>query len=254
MAKIKKIDLRKIINPPAIEVVLDIRLAEEEGLSPENFTILDKAFNRRFSKKDPLAFFEGTLDHGKGEIISSKHGTYGFVYKNENGNELTQFRLNGFSYHSLKYYPLWPEFLKNAFYVWKKYKACRKNHEFVRLGLRYINLIKIPKSTKKLSEYFDVNINFPSDNSKIGNVKQFQYRYFSDFSDTNCSSIVNFVQQPVSTTDEYKNFILDIDIIMKELPNKINDDILKGLFEKMRKIKNEVFKAHLTNKTLEMFK
>jgi uncharacterized protein (TIGR04255 family) len=248
MAKSKKISLAELRNPPAIEVVFDICLSEQENLSAQDFIISEKKFSSRFSKKDEIRFFENTI---KEEQFSSRHGIHGIAYKNENGKELTQFRLDGFSYHSLKDYPLWPNFLDNALYTWKKYKKCRTELKPIRLGLRYINLIKIPKSCDNVSDYFEVGISLPQ--KGVGNIKQYQYRYASDFTKNNCSSVVNFVQQPFSKTDEHKSFILDIDIHMKELPENPNDDTLKSYFEEMRKIKNEVFESHLTNNALRIF-
>ncbi len=247
MTKRKKIDLSDLKNPPAIEVVFDIRLDEEEGLSAQNFNIAEKNFNERFSKKDDIRFFEAMVGENQS---SSRYGIHGIEYKNDNGKELARFNLDGFSYHSLKDYPLWGKFLKNAIYTWKKYKKCRNKHVIKRLGLRYINLIKIPKSCSNLNDYFDVDIQFPK--SDVGQIKQYQYRYASDFGD-NCGGVINFVQQPISATDQHKSFILDIDIYIGELSDELNDAKLEGYFEKMRSIKNKVFEAHLTDKTLENF-
>lgn len=251
MPRKKNKDIEVLRNPPIIEGVLDIQLSEEGGLLAEKFDISDKVFNKRFSKKERVAFFESQIEFKK-EQVSNRHGVVGFVYKNENNQELTQFKLDGFSYHNLKAYPGWPVFFENAMYAWQKYKKCRKKHEIIRLGLRFINLITIPKSCEQLSDYFAVDMHFPA-NGKLGDVKQFQYRYVADFPDIGCDSTVNFVQQPISTSDDGKIFILDIDISMKELPENMNNVTLEKCFGKMRQVKNRVFFNHLTDKTVEMF-
>lgn len=253
MNKITNNTLENIKNPPAIEVVFEILLAEEEGLSAVNFAISDKDFNKRFAKKSDITFhqFENV---DKNEQITSKYGTLGIIYTNANNKELTQFRLNGFSYNSLGEYPKWQDFIINAMCAWNKYKECRKKHEAVKFGLRFINLIKIPKICENLSEYFSIGINFSDKQNEIGGIIQSQYRYLSKFPDSDYSSIVNFIQQPVVSGDNYKNFIFDIDVVMENLPKIIDDDTIMKHFEEMRDLKNRVFTSHLTNKAMEMYK
>ncbi|MEK6746225.1 MAG: TIGR04255 family protein [Pseudomonadota bacterium] len=240
--------LDDIKKPPAIEAVFEIILEEEEDLSVDNLSITDNAFNSRFAKKGQLSRFQGIIEDNQ---LLSKQIPFGIMYSSTNETELTQFRLNGFSYNNLGDYPGGDEFIKNAIYVWDQYRNCRKKIIASRMGLRFINIIKIPKSAK-LTEYFSVNMNFPDNIDKIGKISQFQYRYMFDFFDSKYESIVNFVQQP--NDDEYKNFILDIDIIRKELPEDIHNDIIRECFKEMREVKNSVFCTHLTTKALEMYK
>lgn len=249
----KKKDKLELKNPPAIEVVFDIQFAEEEGLSTDNFKVSGKAFNKRFSAKDGLNFFESQIDQKKNKV-SNCHMPYGIVYKNEDNRELTQFRLNGFSYHNLKDYTGWSNFIDNAMHVLNIYNKCRTAHEYKRLGLRFINLIKIPKSCNDLSKYFSINLNLSTNKNSIGNVTLFRYTYLSEIQKFNCTSTVNFIQQPSSTIEEYKSFILDIDVAITDFKPTINDATLRENFENMRKAKNEIFRSHLTTKAIEMFK
>lgn len=244
-------ELKTLKNPPIVEAVIDIQM-EEEGLPIEKLQNTTKAFNKRFLIKNEITILKNHFE--KGRFSKTHHGVHGIIHKNANNKELTQFRLDGFSYNSLNDYPGWDRFFESAMFAWKEYVKKRKTRKILRLGLRFINLIKIPKSDE-LSLFFKTGLNLPLHDTTIGNIKLFQYRYFSEFPESNCNSIVNFIQQPISTTDDKKNFILDIDVAMKELPDELdNDAILAEHFKKMRSIKNPIFQAHLTDKLIETYK
>lgn len=239
--------LQTLKNPPVIEAVIEIQLQEEQGLSIDGLAASTEEFTKRFSKKDDINFLK---NHIKDDAVSSEHGISGIIYKNSNNKELTQFRLDGFSYNNLEDYPGWESFFDSAMFAWSEYIKQRPNVDILRLGLRFINLIKIPKSDD-VNLFFRARLNLPSDDKVIGKVASSQYRYFSDFPESNCSSIVNFIEQPVSTGDDKKSFILDIDVVMQ---SNVDKESLIKCFQDMRAIKNSIFKAHLTEKLIGDYK
>ena len=251
MAKTKYESLK---NPPAIEAVLDITTTEIAGTDIKELQSKNNVFKRHFPKMEQIHLFEGSIasavEAGAKHQITYRDKPLGFTYKSEDEKEVAQFRVNGFSYNRLQPYPGWEEFVKAGTEQWEMYKKVRKkNLEIQRIGLRFINLIKM--NGDNIADHFNIQLSFP-EKTKLTKPKQFQYRYMVEFEALECLGIVNFAL--ADSNEAEKNYVLDIDIIKQATNKPIEEKQILVYLEQMREAKNTIFFETLTTKTVKVYK
>jgi len=238
----KKTKLEALSNPPIIEAVFEISTTELKESKIEKLSLKEKKFRAQFPKEDKIQLFEGTMTPAKKEAFFNNHQA-GFSYESKDEKDILQFRTNGFSYHRLQPYSHWEDFINTALTYWEKYKNLRDDIEVTKLGLRFINVIKL--NGENSNKYLKIDLSFPSE---IKKPKQLQYRYISEFPDLESIAIVNLIQT--------ENIVLDINIIKNTNLNQnvITKELLKNSFEQMREAKNVVFFKTLTPQALENYR
>lgn len=243
----KKKTFPNLSNPPAIEAVLDITTNEISDTQKLDYR--KREFKKRFPRKEQILLFESSLQGAEKSMrIVNKNRTLGFAYKSEDEKEISQFRLNGFSYNRLPPYLGWEAFVDKALENWETYRSIRKRLEIKRIGLRFINIIKVPGSDPTISEYFNVGI---TSKTLIGKIKQYKYQYIRDFDD-DLIAIVNFGQ--IEIQDDETSFIFDIDVIKQTSDLSPETNNVAEYLKAMRQAKNTVFFENLTDKALEPYK
>lgn len=235
---------------PAIEAVLDITTDEISSDQLAQFENLEKSFLKKFPNRKTLHFFETSLEVGPQQNINYKNRAVGFVYRTTNEKEISQFRLNGFSYNHLEPYPGWKKFIDAALKNWRIYKKTRKAIQIKRVGLRFINIIKVPNDAD-LSDYLKTILSSKK-KGDLGKLKHFQYRYIRELDEFGSIAIINLAQNEVS--EKETSFLFDIDVIRQEFPKGLEDKQILVYLEEMRSVKNTIFFDTLTNKALDRYR
>ncbi len=234
-------------NPPAIEAVLDITTNEISDTKKLDYK--KREFKSKFPRKEQILLFETSFHEAQQRTqIINKNRHLGFAYKSEDEKEISQFRLNGFSYSRLSPYLGWDAFIEKALENWVTYRSIRKKLEIKRIGLRFINIIRVPDGDPVMPEYFNVGI---TSETGLGKIKQYKYQYIRDFDD-GLIAIVNFGQTEIR--DNEISFVFDIDVIQQASTNTLNADGIASYLTAMREAKNTIFFENLTEKALEPYK
>lgn len=231
-------------NPPILEAVFDISFTHSKN------TINDlKSSNELFIKDFPntkeLSKIEGTINFSPESRTSSNHTKtlIGFSLSEEKEQSLIQRRINGFSFHKLKDYCGGDNFIKDAIKYWNINSQTLGNDLlFNRVGLRFINLIKIDKNP--IDESFSISI---SKANQIGTLTKIAYNYSLDL-ENNYNATINLY--PTSSNE----YILDIDIF-KTLDSKIlQKNKIEEYFNFMRIKKNLIFSKTLQQSIHKKYK
>lgn len=247
----KKRKFDHLKNPPAIESVLDITTDEITDDNIQLLHVKNGALRKKFPGEEQIHLYEHSVIMGKNQQMTHTSRPLGYRYKSEDQKEIAQFRPNGFSYNRLQPYPGWKTFIKTGIETWDFYKKIRKTFDIKRIGLRFINVIKLPDENIDLSKLFKVSITSQL-KSGLGHIKQFQYRYVREFEEIDCIAIVNFVQN--ATNQGQLSFVLDIDVIKQAQAKGLDETIISTYLENMRQAKNAIFFDTLTPKVLENYK
>jgi len=234
-------------NPPAIEAVLDI--TTNEITDTKKLDYKNKGFKKKFPCKEQIMLFESSFQEAKERMqIINKNRHLGFAYKSGDEKEISQFRLNGFSYSRLSPYLGWEAFVEKALENWETYCSIRKTLEIKRIGLRFINIIQVPCGHPVMSEYFNVGI---TSETELGKIKQYKYQYIRDFDD-DLIAIVNFGQTEI--LDNEMSFVFDIDVIKQSSATLLEANNVSEHLRTMRQAKNTIFFGNLTEKALQPYK
>lgn len=237
----------KLARPPVIEAVIDF------ATTPITLSELDELFipliNDSFPQREVIHSFEAEINVGEATSSSFRNHFLGYMFKAEDKQIVLQSRLNGFGFSVLQPYSDWNAFLDQAMTWWNVYKTARPKAEIVRLGLRYINSIKLPNGLKA-ADAFDLCVSFP-DESSVGEVKAFSYNYSTENRELGAGINVHFLQQGAIGADP--SYILDIDVMRPMSDASLSDDQIVETLASLREIKNSIFFGTLNPRLLETF-
>jgi uncharacterized protein (TIGR04255 family) len=239
-------------NPPAIEAVFDIAVYDDGIIDAGKFLGEDARLKKNLPDRNQLNSFHGSFQLG-GAVSQPHNRPIGFVYKSEDGRQLAQFRVNGFSYNRLAPYKGWSDFLASALSYWETYKKMHPDLKITRLGLRFINVINVQAKTKE-TNFFKISLKMPP-KSDLGKITELNYRYVTEFEDLGCMAHVQFGRTGSSGSAIGQNsFVFDIDVYKANLAPSTDEKTIKKHFSKMREAKNSIFFSTLTDKMLEEFR
>jgi len=238
-------DYKNLNRPPAMEVVFEVLFSDENNGNIEGLCVETPDFKERFPNRNELFLFEAKL--GSQENSTSKSSLIGFSY--DNGEELSQFRQDGFSYNKLGNYPGWDQFIKNAIDVYQHYPFQSENIK--RCGLRFINVIEIEKYNGVPKDYFNVFLE-ADESASISDIDKYMFKYSCIDEKQDCQINVNFRLSDISKSLEAK-FILDIDVLKTSVDSVQKIEDLVDIFTTMRNSKNRIFFSFLKKKVLEYY-
>ncbi|MBZ8181379.1 TIGR04255 family protein [Oscillatoria salina] len=273
-------------NPPIIESIIDIRvnLTKDTALSdfvkiheniisefPERRITMNLtgnfAINLEKFKIDNLDVLDVTKDLVTEKIeeteqnnipeylnFSSANKQDGFLFISNDKKRFLEVGLNGFTFSRIAPYTNWSDFYSEAFELWNQYIHITKSGEITRLGLRYINRIKIPfEPPVNLGDYLRIIPEIPNDVSVVLSEYFMKLVLF----DTNYPKSQAILTQAVEEGNEKDiiPLILDIDVFQKKKTNLVDTSKIKKIFqEELREFRNKVFFGSITERTKELFR
>jgi uncharacterized protein (TIGR04255 family) len=175
----------------------------------------------------------------------------GFRMTRAKEDRVLQVRNELFAYSHMPPYTEWAQFRREAHGYWEKFRAVKRGVKFTRCGLRYINRIDIPSGRVEVEDYFSLYPEVPksmphSDTS--GMHLQLQVPQ----PDIECmANIVQAGVQPVKP--DHVSVLFDIDLFRTNIEDW-DDSKLWDYFDTMRKRKNEIFEACITERTRSLFR
>ena len=241
-------------NAPITEALIDIRTHLPETITADTIVSLHDKIKKEYPTQEERRAWQGKIELGKSEkmaAVTQSLGTDGYFFRSEDGRNVVQYRLDGFSFSRLKPYTDWESVYSEAMKLWALYRDHLKPLEITRIALRNINLIHIPFKTFKLEDYLVAPPAMPEGLGEVV-VLQFLNRIVFEYSQDATKVVVTQASQPQSDPGSAA-IILDIDAFreVKLAPFDQNIDIL---FRKLRTIKNDVFSKLVTEEAKKLFR
>lgn len=174
-------------------------------------------------------------------------GLRGILLRSQDGLDIVQCRLDGFTYNRLKPYTQWEAILPKALAAWEKFVEITAPTAVSRVAVRYINHIPIPGTYQDAIASVTSGLQLPQEFS--GSLKH--YRFNAQLSHADGQMNVHLVQAiEADLARDTCTVLLDIDAYRaSEADLPLDAAGLTREFEKLRSYKNEIFFAALTETT-----
>ena len=239
-------------NAPIREALIDIRVELPENLTAEVFSMLAKEHQGDFPSQGKARRFKAGFefrDDGKAIAHAAHDASFeGVRLSNENGNEIVQFRTDGFTFNKLKPYTSWDDIYPRAMKFWESYRD--KTHPLAvsRLAVRYINSMRFPGRIEELRDYLVLPPTSPT--AGPSDLKSFlNHQVLFD----KVSGIsVNFVQASQGADSKAVTVLMDIDAYKTGSFGE-DEKQSQNLFLALREMKNRIFFGSIKEKAKELF-
>jgi uncharacterized protein (TIGR04255 family) len=237
-----------LARAPIVEAVIDFRVLRQDQVSSKTFEGLGPSIGEQYSQKSEMQSIEGRFgfENGKPVNPSSVQATVGWLYRTK--TELAQFRMDGFTFSKVEQYTTWNQVFGEANRLWKIYVDAAKPKRLSRVAVRYINRMRLTASTD-LRQYLEAPPYLPEPIPQV--VREFLSRIVVEDATRGASAVIVQALEPRLDPSSV-SVVLDIDA-SRNVDSKPDDPDLPGIFEQLRRLKNDIFFASITEKTAEMY-
>ena len=236
-------------NAPITEALIDIRVELPASVTPSKLESMHSQVNDRYPGKGSRVYMEGEFSAGQQVGAVAKQKLMGFGFNSEDGRQLCQARLDGFTFSRLKPYGTWLELRTEARRLWDIYRSITKPTKINRIAVRYVNQIDIPIANIDYKDYFrttpEVSPDLPQGLSGFFMQLQFPQPDFGGMLILNQTAIA-------PATPDSHSVILDLDVFKQESAD-ISDADVWNLLEILRQRKNDFFEGCITDRTRQLF-
>lgn len=236
----------QLSRPPLREAIIDLHLREElpitlvEGL--RSLTVPDFSTGTEI-KFGTFQFALGTPSHAS----VTRDEVQGIRFEALDGSKVLQYRRNGMTLSILKNYVSWEPFLSAARELWTRFLGISGPVTVTRLGVRYINAIEVPLGAD-FDDYLEAAPRIPSKLPQV--LSSFFQRMVIPFRDISAYAIMTQALEPPTETG--LPTVIDIDAVADCSIAGAGPEIWERV-SILRDIKNLVFFASVTPKTLEAY-
>jgi uncharacterized protein (TIGR04255 family) len=241
---------RHYTKAPITEALIDLRVELPEGTGlAELLKIHDGLAASYPTKKDRIvAEVQGQIGI-QGAAASARSKRVGYLFASTDEKQVFQARLDGFTMSRLAPYESWEPFRDEARRLWDVYRAVAKPTRVTRLAVRYINRLDLPLPVDELKDYLrtfpEVSSDLPQDIAGYFMQLRIPQEDIRSLLLIN-QAIIDPAKQGVASV------VLDIDVFrVDDLPADENG--VWDFFEVLRRRKNDVFEACITDPTRELF-
>ncbi len=236
-------------NAPIVEAIIDFRVLPRADIGAEAFAEIASAIGYPYIRTNLLQSVEARfgLNHGEWTGSPPIQSAIGWVYTKDGA--VGQFRVDGFTFSKLEPYTDWKQVFSEALRLWQVYFQIARPLEVSRLAVRYINRLKVPGPTN-LGLYLEAPPLLPPPIPQT--LREFLSRVVVEDNVSNTSAVL--VQALEASLDpSVIPLYLDIDAFRRvSLPHP-TDPSLSEMFEQLRSLKNRIFFASVTERTVEMY-
>jgi len=240
---------------PIVEAVIEIRARATKSLEETSLRTAIEPTLAGYVFLDSLREFhsEVKVEGGKPPIQKvSDAGWKGVRFRSSDEKHIAQFNRDGFVFSRLEPYLTWEELESEGKRLWNIYRDFAQPVEIQRLGLRFINRIKLPPGERLFEDYIQ-----PAPSSPDGLELPFHGFMHKDTlgvpGHPYAINVIRTIQQVNGGVDGGVALIVDIDVFTTQGFDLDNLVLQRRLLE-MRWLKNKVFFGSITAKALEMFR
>ena len=237
-------------NPPIIEAVIDWRVQNRPDLTLDSLLEVHHKLQADFPDVRVLKRGDVQLQMGESIHESKSISTRGYGFVSEGGEQMCQFRLDGFSFHRLRPYSDWDSVFGAADALWNIYRDNVSPSSVTRIALRYINQIEVPGPPVVMNDFFTVSPAIIPNVS--GPVSSFLSRVQMLDAKTRNTATVTFASER-SEKEGLEPVILDIDVFRQKEIDPSDSPAMDKIFADLRELKNRIFESSITDRTRELF-
>lgn len=234
---------------PITEALIDIR-TEASQLQFEDLNAI-KLLLPDYPKEETRNLNEIRFELGPEARTAAHQRPWALIVRNEENNQVGQFRLDGFTFSRLEPYETWERLSSEAKRLWGIYRDVVGAQKIVRVAVRYINLLKLPGNWVEPEKYLNVFPQIPQSLPKdLSNYGPFGMSLPMGQPDLKGVLVIN-ERNAVFADPRIVPIILDFDLYV-DSPSVNNEEELWAFFERLRERKNLYFEACITDKTREL--
>jgi uncharacterized protein (TIGR04255 family) len=238
-----------LARAPIAEAVIDFRVLRREGTVADQFISLTSRIGQQYSRASQMQSVQAQFGIASGTPVGPTQvhsGAIGWLYQAPGA--IAQFRVDGFTFNKLEPYTTWEEVFGEARRLWSIYVQVARPLETSRVAVRYINRLRLPVPVD-LGQYLEAPPVLPPPIPQT--IREFLTRVVVNSRERNLSAIL--IQALEAQLDPAMiQLLLDIDAF-RELAVPPEDPSLTEIFEQLRALKNEIFFASVTERTVEMY-
>ncbi len=242
-------------NAPIKEAIVEFKINPLPESNLEILESLHEKIKNDYPQKRAKHRWESSMKVENERMVSStqRHiGQDGFLFQSDNNEQVVQFTLDGFTFNRLRPYPPegWPVIREEAHKLSSLFLDSISPTKIIRVGLRYINQIDIPLSNVDLTEYLTKGPDIPQDLPQA--LEQYLTRIVIPIPEFGAKAIITQAG-PQKPSPSVTSLILDIDVFSDvNLVSRDNSKIWE-IFDRLRDLKNRIFRASITPKAEELF-
>ena len=240
---------------PIVEAVIEVRARATQTLEESALRSALEPGLVGYSFLDSLREIHGEMKFEAGKLPTQKVSDVGWIgvqLRSLDGKHIAQFKRDGFVFSRLEPYLTWEQLYEESQRLWAIFKDLAQPAEIQRLGLRYINRIKLPPGELRLEDYIQPAPSSPRD-LDLPFDGFMHYDTLAVPEHPFAINLIRTVQRPTGAGDTGIALILDVDVFTTPGFNLGEGEIEPRLLE-MRWLKNKVFFGSITKKALEMFR
>jgi uncharacterized protein (TIGR04255 family) len=237
-------------KPPIVEATIELRLKE-----PVTLEIAEKASKKlavNYATNQTERELDFLFDSATGRAFNPSEHTVGFRLDSADRAEIQLVRTGLLAGIQLAPYPGWEVFCSRMKRDWGVYKKVVGVRKLGRIGVRFQNRIDVPRAFANPMRPVDFVTVLPqAPLFGISRIDAYAMTILVPFAEDNCQVRIasNLAPSPVP---DAVSLLLDIDLFTEiELPLKEVD--IWSLIDRMRRHKNTVFEACITDRTRELF-
>ncbi len=242
---------RHLSNAPITEAIVDFRVKLPQDFQVEQLSSLKEKLAGGFPTMKKLRVFETRfgLQEGKPVASTTKESEIrGLRFASEDGHNVAQFRIDGFTFSRLKPYTSWDKVFPEAHELWNLYLETASPESVTRIAVRYINRLDIPQPVTELTQYLTAPPTIPAGVPTL--LSGFLTRVVVHEEESGITA--NITQSLERDPSNRVTIILDIDVY-KGQNFETSDTGISLIFQKLREMKNRIFFSSITEQTAELF-
>lgn len=240
-----------LARAPIDEAVIDFRVLRRDDIAADHFSGLSSRIGQQYNPPSLMQSVQARfgIEGGRAVAPTQVEAAVGWLYQSQTQGAVAQFRVDGFTFSKLKPYSTWEEVFGEARRLWNVYIQVAQPRLLSRLAVRYINRLRLP-APADLGGYLSAPPVLPQPIPQ--RMRAFLTRVAVDAPERNLSAIL--IQASETPLDDSSTIqvLLDIDAF-REVALPAEDPSLSEVFEQLRALKNEVFFASVTERTVEMY-
>lgn len=244
-------EARHLSNAPIVEALIDIRVELPGSVECAHLEPFYERVKTDYGQRKVRTPFVAQMSlHPEGPSVKTHTANPdGLILTSQNGQQVVQARLDGFTISRLTPYETWHKLRDEAERLWNIYREVAMPVRVVRTAVRYINRFEFDPPMTDLGDYFstrpEIAEGIPSD------MNGFFMRVVLQAAEKHATVIVTQAFEPQAGVDKLP-FILDIDVFRAAALAPDDAEVWASL-EALRAIKNEVFFNSVREKVLERY-
>ncbi len=241
---------------PIREALIDIRVQLPSEMDITQLQSLHDGIKEQYPNKAEKRLWENKFEIKEGKpqplVTSETLSGYSFSTSTQDGAQVVQFRVDGFTFSRLRPYTNWEAFSSEAKRLWEIYAEFLKDTppNITRVATRYVNFLDLPLPISDPEQFITGLPKAPSQRPLLSQSFLNRIQVF-DPSQGITAIVTKALIQPSSPS--VATVLLDIDVFKAAIFEQ-NYVEAWNTIEAVKKLGNEIFFEAITDKTVETYK